>query len=390
MKAPKSMLHRFVLGSGNRGIATIYIALLLVVLLAFVGLAIDISYKYVAWTQLQNAADAAALAGASRLNVTESYVFDSYTSAVGEATKYAALNKATKESVIISSSLTSSISSNVFVEGNPGNDITFGNWNVNRSPAYIKAGDTGGTPVNAIQVRARRTLDSPGGGISVFFGRLFGWEKMPAVAIATAAPSGFVAAGLVICTQTCSVATPVNLELQEGGSGSMPPSTTGIAWTAFSYTQAPNIGKNGDVVNTIWQRPTANPVPMNVCIPPMCITTNNGVGDALKELSDAFNDVNYDKTHKLIVNNKVQKWTIVVPVVDEDISCLHTAGTACPPGQQGNTNERYHVLKWAVMEIADVVTTGNKKGVLATRIQCAGCINPPIRLENQQSKLVKE
>src|SRR6266498_2406271 len=51
----------------RKGIAAVYIALILVALIAFVGLAIDIGYMYVAKGQLQNGADAAALAGAAKL-----------------------------------------------------------------------------------------------------------------------------------------------------------------------------------------------------------------------------------------------------------------------------------------------------------------------------------
>jgi Flp pilus assembly protein TadG len=51
----------------RKGIAAVYIALIMFVLVAFVGLAIDIGYMYVAKGQLQNASDAAALAGASSL-----------------------------------------------------------------------------------------------------------------------------------------------------------------------------------------------------------------------------------------------------------------------------------------------------------------------------------
>jgi len=67
MKA-QILLEKYVWRGNQRGIAVVYIALMLVVLFMFAGLAIDIGYMYVAKTQLQNAADAAALAGASQFS----------------------------------------------------------------------------------------------------------------------------------------------------------------------------------------------------------------------------------------------------------------------------------------------------------------------------------
>jgi Flp pilus assembly protein TadG len=102
MKTPSLLLKRFV-RRGNRGIAVVYIALLLIALLAFVGLAIDIGYMYVAKTQLQNAADAATLAGAAKLTGG----IDSSTSAFyeedarKEAWKFACKNKAATEKVYV-------------------------------------------------------------------------------------------------------------------------------------------------------------------------------------------------------------------------------------------------------------------------------------------------
>ena len=87
---------KFSIRGSNRGIAVVYIALMLLVLLAFVGLAIDIGYMYVAKSQLQNAADAAALAGANLLDGTISSA-----QARQEAQKFAALNKTTGQNITI-------------------------------------------------------------------------------------------------------------------------------------------------------------------------------------------------------------------------------------------------------------------------------------------------
>ena len=55
--------------SGQRGVVIVYLALFLVVLLGFLALGLDVSKLMVTRTQLQNAADAAALAGASAVDL---------------------------------------------------------------------------------------------------------------------------------------------------------------------------------------------------------------------------------------------------------------------------------------------------------------------------------
>lgn len=72
---------------GERGATIVIAAIGMVAMILATGLAVDISHFYMAKAELQNAADAAALAGASQLNSTSGGI----KSAVTEATK--ALNK---------------------------------------------------------------------------------------------------------------------------------------------------------------------------------------------------------------------------------------------------------------------------------------------------------
>ena len=50
---------------------TVFVALIMVVLIGFIGMAVDVGHFYVVKSELQNAADAGALAGAA--NVTNHY-----------------------------------------------------------------------------------------------------------------------------------------------------------------------------------------------------------------------------------------------------------------------------------------------------------------------------
>ena len=52
---------------GKRGVVAVYVAIILVVLIGFVALAVDVGYMMVVRNQLQNAADASALAATRQL-----------------------------------------------------------------------------------------------------------------------------------------------------------------------------------------------------------------------------------------------------------------------------------------------------------------------------------
>jgi len=127
----------------------------LVLLAAICVFAIDIGRLFLCKAQLQNAVDAAALAGASQL-----------TGWVTEQEKQLARQEA------------SALAEANTVDGVPlhlaDEDIQFGHYD----------GDTGvfvpepeATVVDSIRVTGRRTSDSPDGPISLFFGPIFGWNQ---------------------------------------------------------------------------------------------------------------------------------------------------------------------------------------------------------------------
>jgi hypothetical protein len=75
--------------AGQRGAIAILVGLSIFMLFAFMGLALDLARTYIAKTELQNAADAAALAGAKRLNQTKAGIDN----AVNDAIAYAGKNQ---------------------------------------------------------------------------------------------------------------------------------------------------------------------------------------------------------------------------------------------------------------------------------------------------------
>lgn len=173
----------------NRGMAIVYIAILLFVLLAFVGLVVDIGYMYVVKGQLQNAADAAALAGAGRLRGANIVTFDNHSGARREAWRFACKNRAAGSNVFVVESGATDCGSPPADLNNSNvatGDIVLGYWN---GSTFLEAtvGSALAPPalVNAVKVVARRTAGSPLGAVEVFFGQIFrminsNWSQMNA------------------------------------------------------------------------------------------------------------------------------------------------------------------------------------------------------------------
>lgn len=76
----------------QRGVLIIWLALFLLLLLGFVALGMDVAKAIATKTQLQNAADAAALAGASAIDTTNGKIIQA--EAIARAENYGAFNKA--------------------------------------------------------------------------------------------------------------------------------------------------------------------------------------------------------------------------------------------------------------------------------------------------------
>jgi Flp pilus assembly protein TadG len=87
MKPPRKSVHR-----NERGVVIIWSAFFMLMMLGFVALGIDVAKVMATRTELQNAADAAALAGASALNLTTGQIMPD--SAVMRAQYTASGNKA--------------------------------------------------------------------------------------------------------------------------------------------------------------------------------------------------------------------------------------------------------------------------------------------------------
>jgi len=215
-----------------RGIAIAYIAVILSVLIGVVGLAADTAYVFLTGHQLQNAADAAALAGAQEVGFNT-------TTAISNAVSIAAANMV----------------AGVPVQLNSATDVQVGNYV--RSTATFTANTA---PYNACKVTANRTSGSLGGSLKLIFGPIFGIRTSnvtrSAIAVEDVGPAGV---GLLVLSPSGSTVV-----LSGGGSSGYAIVVTGanmvvdsnsssaIVWSGHPYISATGllISGNDTAVNT--------------------------------------------------------------------------------------------------------------------------------------------
>jgi hypothetical protein len=177
----------------QRGAVVVLVAISLVVLLGFTALAIDLGYRHVVKNELQDIADAAALAAANKLgsiygamdttadqlayNIDDSGTYEGRADIVEVAVEVGAENKAgnTTDFVINTS------------------DVEIGHWDwdkhlycdsINSTPPDC----TSPSPVHPTAVRVTARRDSAANGpISTFFAKIFGMPSLKLEADATAA-----------------------------------------------------------------------------------------------------------------------------------------------------------------------------------------------------------
>ncbi|MFO0912903.1 MAG: pilus assembly protein TadG-related protein [Pirellulales bacterium] len=145
----------------RRGTILILTALLLVILLGFAAFSIDTGYMLMARTQLQTAADSAALASAATMGNDPAI-------STAAAKRFAEMNKIGARNVQLTST-----------------DVEYGNWNAG-TQAFTPTGQGLG---NAVRIVARADA-AHGGPVPLFFGKVFGrkFVNLEASAVAVTNP----------------------------------------------------------------------------------------------------------------------------------------------------------------------------------------------------------
>lgn len=391
MKIP-SLLNRDLHRGDNRGIAVVYIALILVALLAITGLAIDIGYMYVAKTQLQNAADSSALAGAAKLDGSDDIL---QLAARQEAWKFACKNSTAKQKVYLQTNTSTDCNlppsnvSSLNGSNNAEGDIVVGNWNGNNFDPTRK-------PVNAVKTTARRSGEAAGIGmpsVPIFFGRIIGYPAMAVRATSTAIISPKPILALPICLPNCNRLTPVDamwdfnknedldvtnnspiLCTDNNSSTSNPPgqrfylnpsatiddpSIPGTSWTNFYVsTCAQRCGSNNPTPKEMADLVIGNTKTYALCNVRICNTNGDFTTVLNKEFSDMFSNNQEEYIFQTgSITTEIKGWQVYL-VVLENLACGGGSLTqSCPGDPNGNP---YLIKRYTKVLITEVVTTGAK------------------------------
>ncbi len=165
----KQVRHRRVISQSGRrkGIAAVYLAVSLTVILGMASLAVDVGALYSAKAELQRSADAAALAAASELGT--STADDPTADAFDTADQVARLNQVLQATVGVDST----------------NDLEFGRATYNDVNGRFEF-SPGGEVYDAVRVTLRRTSGSASGPIDLMFAKFLGHETASMTARAAA------------------------------------------------------------------------------------------------------------------------------------------------------------------------------------------------------------
>lgn len=163
-----------------RGIAFIWVAIFLIVLILFVGLSLDTAKVYLVAHQLQNAADAAALAGAQVVKNPGGQA-----QARAQAIAIAFENYADGLPVQLAGNI-----------GNlPDGDVVLGRY-LSQTQTFVPATDPNALN-DAVKVVARRDVNSLDGPVPLIFGPIANVDTVNITRVAIAKSSGSTGAGLI-------------------------------------------------------------------------------------------------------------------------------------------------------------------------------------------------
>ncbi len=328
-----SRIYSDIMGSSKseKGAVLVTVAVLLIVFLAFTAMAIDVSHLYVVKNELQNAADAGALAGARRLINTDGSI---NLSANQYAYDAALANKS--EGIAVEVDWTSgsnegdvqrghwSFGSRTFTPNANENQLDF--WNVESSVL-----DQNTNFINAVRVRTRRQ-DTQAASV---FARVLGFVgfNVSAEAVAYLGFAGTIEPyeldqPIAICKQSLTDAdgkVDCNMgRMSNSGSDSATHNTA--AWTNF--TLSCDTATNPTVLPLVCRESGSNPIsiPFGSSI--------GSTGGELDKISASIRSCFGPTT-------RTDPWELVLPVID------------CPRNNPGKCSKVLGAVKVNVVWVAD-------------------------------------
>lgn len=360
---------------------TTYVNIMLVVFLVMAALAIDVGYMYVSDEDLQHAAELSSLAGArgikqaahAQLQVNPREMDNVMRDTTQASARVAAMESATGAHKAVALIEVHNNNTNSMTTEN---SMTVGYWN-----AATKTYTPGETPVNAIQVRTKRTAESESVGLGEMgsmIARITGMETMNfnPVAIAAIPPLARtnIALSREMCESGCSypnICTPAERRLTAGSSAE-----GGTNHFAFTTLAVPVTGDMTLSAMICREMP-----PQDVCGRPVFTTLGAGA-DTLRDVEAMMYDPKFDDSNKEYdkKSGKLLGWWVIAPVVDT------------LPTKSGSQFEERLVTRYALIRISRICVPGasgcaqsgtsfdapaeqcgNETGLFIDRISCVGC-----------------
>ena len=332
------------------GMDTTYIGIMLAVFLVIAALAIDIGYLYVSDEDLQTAAETSSLAGAKALK--ERILNQVKTDASGLQGVLSDQVQASARTAAIDavSGLHTSVALIEIAHKNGNrltdeNNMTVGFWNIS-THKYTP----GGTPVNAMQVRTRRTAENEAVGLGAMgnlLAKMSGVQKFNYTPEATSAIPPRANANIAICVDACesSCRYPDICSIPERKMVSDP-------WDPRKDPPA----KNHYAYTTLLHQPTAAINFSNlICLdlPPQeacgkqIFTILDPDNNALRDIESMMYNPNIDSPNKEYdKSGNLVGWWVIAPVTD------------CPSARQGKVFEQHAVTKYALIRISRICVSG--------------------------------
>ncbi|MBJ6723397.1 Tad domain-containing protein [Geomonas sp. Red875] len=293
---------------------TTYVTIMLVVFLVITGLAVDVGYLYVSEEDLLSAAESSALAGAQAMQhrmLTQVQQDPSQLPAasrdlVQQAGRQAALEFVSGKTAAAALVELKNNNGNALTDEN---DVTVGFWNLSSHTYTPNA-----TPVNAIQVRTRRTAESSSvgmGTLGTFLAKISGTESFATTPVAVAslvtATRGNVALCGPVTTRSCSYPDICNLpETRLSASGGTP----GAGRFLFTSLLSPV-----NALESMSQLVCTELPPQDVCGKPIYLTGGNP--SLMADVAAMMYDRSVDLANKEFDRQgRVTGWWVILPVAD--------------------------------------------------------------------------
>lgn len=333
--------------TNESGAVIVMVAIALIVLLAIAALAVDIGYLLASRNELQNAADASALAATRHLGSI--YEPMSY-----EAQQSYVCNPGDIIPVAQAAALSNQVAGEaVTVLGGDGlsGDVVIGTWN----PSSKTLTPTLNQP-DAVRVTARRDPSVTAGQVGTFFARIFGIDNVSVTATATAALSAISTANLA------DLELPVGISkvwfergVFCGESIHFYPTDSCAGWTDFS-TKKGKYDPGNDSVNDIDVRTLLEDIRLNR-FPYAGMPTQIQAGVFQTPFTGGtLSTPTFDQMENLFNSRKTCVgtdcyWDTVVLVYDRP----GDTPTSC-----GNPNDRYTIVGFVTIRLREVVDAAGK------------------------------